>query len=201
MTKKIREKHSHIDVVVNNAGVFKTTSAETPSGIDVRLVVNTIAPFLLTKLLLPVMDTSSRVINLSSAAQSPIDLKGVQGATSHFNDSTAYAQSKLGITMWTNALAKNSSGPIMVSVNPASLLGSKMVKEAYGMDGKDLGIGADILVRAALSNEFDRSANGKYFNNDRGVFDRPHPDGMDAIKCQRLVDTMEEVLERLGIDY
>ena len=43
-----------------------------------------------------------------------------------------------------------SSGPMIVAVNPASFLGSKMVKEAYGRVGHDLRIGADILTRAAL---------------------------------------------------
>lgn len=38
---------------------------------------------------------------------------------------------------------------MIVAVNPRSMLGSKMVKEAYGVDGGDLGIGADILVRSA----------------------------------------------------
>lgn len=37
---------------------------------------------------------------------------------------------------------------MLVSVNLASMLGSKVVKEGLGVEGKDLCIGADILAGA-----------------------------------------------------
>ena len=63
-----------LDVLINNAGVFKTPETTTPEGLDVRFAVNTIAPYLLTRKLIPVMPPEGRVINLSSAAQAPVDL-------------------------------------------------------------------------------------------------------------------------------
>lgn len=68
----------------------------------------------------------------------------------------AYAQSKLALTMWSRSLALslNGDGPAIIAVNPGSLLGTKMVKEGFGMAGGDIGIGAEILVRAALEDEF-----------------------------------------------
>lgn len=90
------------------------------------------------------------LVNLSSAAQSPVDLEALAG-NRKLSDDLAYSQSKLALTMWSSALAKGvgTTGPMIVAVNPRSMLGSKMVKEAYGVDGGDLGIGADILVRSA----------------------------------------------------
>ena len=44
-----------------------------------------------------------------------------------------------------------------------------MVKQAYGIAGSDLRIGAEILARAALDDEFG-SASGQYFDNDSGRF-------------------------------
>lgn len=64
-------------------------------------------------------------------------------------------------------------GPVIVAVNPASFLGSKMVKESYGVAGGDLNIGADILCRAALADEF-ADASGKYFDNGSDQFAQPH---------------------------
>ncbi len=66
--------------------------------------------------------------------------------------------------MWSRymGLSLKDKGPIIVSVNPKSFLGSKMVNEAYGMAGHDINIGADILCRASLSDEFTDST-GKYF--------------------------------------
>ncbi|TCI01261.1 SDR family NAD(P)-dependent oxidoreductase, partial [Corallincola luteus] len=48
-------KHQTLDVLINNAGVFNVPNPMTPAGLDVRFVVNTLAPYLLTQKLLPVL--------------------------------------------------------------------------------------------------------------------------------------------------
>ena len=75
----ILEKHDHLDVIINNAGVYSAPFATTPDGLDLRFAVNTIAPYLLTKRLLPLLNREGRVIHLSSAAQSPVDLDSLRG--------------------------------------------------------------------------------------------------------------------------
>jgi len=85
------------------------------------------------------------------------------------------------------------NGPVIVSVNPASFLGSKMVQNAYGISGKDLQIGAYVLCRAALSDEFIDAA-GKYYDNDTGRFDNPHPDAMDTEKTKLVIKTIEDII-------
>tara|TARA_R110002049_G_scaffold285698_4_gene467013 strand:- start:159642 stop:160454 length:813 start_codon:yes stop_codon:yes gene_type:complete len=194
LARAVIAKHSKLDVLINNAGVFMTPNPVTAKGLDLRFVVNTIAPYLLTKRLLPIMGPDGRVINLSSAAQSSVDPRALAGQ-SRLPDGEAYAQSKLAITMWTRKLSDSlgSEGPSMIAVNPGSFLGSKMVKEAYGRAGKDLSIGADILTRAALSDEF-ATARGKYFDNDSGRFASPHPDVFDGDKCQEVIETIEALL-------
>lgn len=194
----ISARHDRLDVLINNAGVFKLAGPSTVAGLDVRFLVNTLAPYVLTKRLLPQMSDKGRVVNLSSAAQAPVDLDALAGHNS-LSDSEAYAQSKLAITMWSFQLAKTlpGDGPAIIAVNPASFLGSKMVKEAYGSDGKDLGIGADILVRAALSDEF-ADASGRYFDNDSGRFAQPHPDALSPQKNEELVSAMEQIIAELS---
>ena len=61
------------------------------------------------------------------------------------------------------------------------------------MEGKDLGIGAEVLRRAALSQEFAQ-ASGRYFDNDSARFAPPHPDALDPVKCERVVQAIEELL-------
>lgn len=193
LAKSVAAKHKKIDVLINNAGVFKTPDPITPDGLDVRFVVNTLAPYALTQHLLPLMDTAGRVINLSSAAQAPVNLKALAGQV-RLADMEAYAQSKLAITVWSRELAKKlPDGPVVVAVNPGSLLASKMVKEGFGVAGNDLGIGADILDRAALSDEF-ATASGKYFDNDAGRFAEPHSDALDSQKSKEIMSVIEEVL-------
>ncbi|GEB70941.1 short-chain dehydrogenase [Pseudoalteromonas carrageenovora] len=188
-----------LDVLINNAGVYKLADITTKEGLDARFAVNTIAPYLLTKLLLPAMNAQSRVINVSSAAQSSVNFESLVG-NKPLSDSAAYAQSKLAITMWSRhlGLALKSTGPLVVSVNPKSLLGSKMVKDAYGLDGGDLKLGADIFCRAALSDEF-KEATGLYFDNDAERFAPPHPDALNNAKNQQLVDTLDSVLAQLKL--
>ena len=199
LASTIKQDYANIDALINNAGIFKTSQPTTEAGYDVRFIVNTIAPYLLTEQLLPLMNTQSRIINLSSAAQAPVNFQVVKGQQS-LSDSEAYAQSKLAITMWTFYLAKQlgEKAPSLIAVNPASFLGSKMVKAAYGSEGKDLSIGANIVVRAVLNEDFS-GITGKYFDNDRGHWSDPHPDAFDESKCEALFAAMNEVLEKFDI--
>ncbi|MEZ8349172.1 SDR family NAD(P)-dependent oxidoreductase [Vibrio splendidus] len=174
LADEIIADHDKIDVLINNAGVFNTPNPITKDSLDVRFVVNTISPYHLTKRLLPVLDASSRVVNLSSAAQAAVNIEALEGKKP-LSDGDAYAQSKLAI-------------------NPASLLGSKMVKDAYGIAGGDLSIGSDILVRASLSDEFAQ-AGGQYFDNDNNTFANPHPDAIYGDKSQQVVTKIEEIIK------
>jgi len=194
LAKAVAEKHTSLDVLINNAGVYKTPEPITQEGLDARFAVNTLAPYLLTQRLLPLLGSSSRVINLSSAAQAPVNLDALAGRIHLSDEMAAYAQSKLAITMWSRSMAlAHKDGPAFIAVNPGSLLATKMVKEGFGMAGKDIRIGADILIRAALSDEF-ATASGQYFDNDVGQFASPHPDALNQQKSDEIVDAIESVL-------
>lgn len=196
MVVSVLEKHQRIDVLINNAGVFSANDSITSEGLDVRFAVNTIAPYLLTKQLLPLLGIDGRVINVSSAAQASVDLEIMAGRGEKLSGGAAYAQSKLAITMWSRNIVMElgNDGPVIIAVNPASMLGSKMVKEAYGVNGSDLRIGADILTRAATSEEF-ATASGKYYDNDIRNFSSPHPDALDPLKCKVLCDDIDTILK------
>lgn len=197
LAKAVSRDHQALDVLINNAGVLRAPNNVTADGLDIRLAVNTVAPYILAKSLMPLLGVGSRVINISSAAQAPVEMDALIGQTP-LDDMAAYSQSKLAIMMWTNHLAwtVKESGPIFVSVNPGSLLATKMVKEGFGIDGNDIGIGADILRRSAVSDEFIGQS-GKYFDNDAGQFGAPHPDALDKEKCATLVLRIEEILKEL----
>lgn len=198
LAKAVTEKHPTLDVLINNAGVYSTSNAVTQDGLDVRFAVNAIAPYLLTQRLLPLLGVAGRVINLSSAAQATVDLRALAGQVS-LSDGAAYAQSKLALTMWSRSLALSlrDKGPAIIAVNPGSMLGSKMVKEAFGVAGGDIRIGAAILTRAALTDEF-AAASGLYFDNDSGQFASPHPDALDSLKSQEVVRMIEGLIAKSG---
>ena len=58
-------------------------------------------------------------------------------------------------------------------------------------------IGADIIVRAAVSDEF-AAVTGTYFDNDSGRFSEPHPDALEPEKCDHIVQTIEALLDKAG---
>lgn len=162
----------------------------TDIGLDARFVVNTLAPFALTKALLPIMPADGRVVNLSSAAQAPVDLAAFSGDRA-LDDMSAYAQSKLAITIWSQVMAKRmTKGPVFISVNPGSLLASKMVQEGFGIVGNDLNIGANILIACATDASFAK-ASGKYFDNDSGQFSWPHAAASDQAHCEKVMQAIE----------
>ncbi|MCL6417129.1 SDR family NAD(P)-dependent oxidoreductase [Aestuariirhabdus sp. Z084] len=200
LARQVSERHTRLDVIINNAGVYKTDQPITKDHLDVRFVVNTLAPYLLTKRLMPLMDRTGRVVNLASAAQEAVDLDAMAGNQAVKEDFSAYGQSKLALTMWSRQMAHGlgDTGPAIIAVNPGSLLASKMVKEGFGVAGKDLAIGADVLMRAALSEEFAK-ASGLYFDNDIGQFGQPHSDALNDTKCEQLVLAIEQQLTALGL--
>lgn len=196
LASAVRDNHKQLDVLINNAGVYIVKEKVSVDGLDTRFVVNTIAPYLLTQQLLPMFGTDGRIINLSSAAQAPLNPNELT-KPSNLSDGAVYAKSKLAITMWSRSLAKSNKdhGPIIIAVNPGSMLGSKMVKEAYGVKGADIRIGANILSQLALQDEF-KSASGKYFDNDSGQFASPHPDAFDPVKTKQVVSVIEDILAK-----
>ncbi len=196
LAEAVASRHSSLDALINNAGVFNmpVSARITSENLDARFAVNTIAPYLLTRRLLSLLGRNARVVNLSSAAQAGLNPESLS-TPSVLDDGNVYAQSKLALTAWSRsmALSLKEDEPVIVTVNPGSLLGSKMVKEAYGIAGGDINIGADILSRAALSEEF-ADANGMYFDNDRGIFASPHPDALVSGFGEAIVDTLERIL-------
>lgn len=194
LAKAVQARHKVLDVLINNAGVLKVPNPMTDDGLDVRFAVNTLAVALLTQRLLPLMDTKARVISLSSAAQATVDIEAMAG-NKQLDDMAAYAQSKLALTIWSAAMAEtHPEGPVFVAVNPGSLLASKMVKDGFGVAGKDLSVGAEILIRAALSDEF-ADASGQYFDNDSGQFAPPHQSAADTQKSASIVRAIEDILQ------
>lgn len=194
LAKAIKDDGLALDVMINNAGVFKVTQARTVDDLDTRFAVNTVAPYALTRMLTPALTPSARVINLASAAQAPFEPAELS-ELSDDDDSTVYAKSKLALIMWTRHIAQEfgKNEPMVMSVNPKSFLGSKMVKQAYGVAGSDVQIGADVLVKAALSDEFADAA-GLYFDNDHERFASPHPFALDDVKAKQVVETIEAIL-------
>jgi len=192
-----------LDVLINNAGVFKTFQSTNHDGLDLHFTVNYLAPYLLTNILLPVLKKSKRprIINLSSAAQTSVSLKSLVGEE-RLSAQEAYAQSKLALTLWSFQMAMEEKDISVIPVNPGSLLNTKMVKEAYGHHWSSAEKGSTILYDLATSQEFE-GISGQYFDNDkgdpRGMFSKAHPDAYSPEKAKELVETTQLLLSNLQL--
>lgn len=196
--KTIANDHQTIDVIINNAGVFKIPNPTTEDKLDVRFVVNTFAPIMLTRILLDRLALYGRVVNVSSAAQAPINIQTMSGDIAPIDDFQAYAQSKLALTIWAREFAKTMlPSQVCVAVNPGSLLASKMVKEGFGVEGNDISIGAKILMQAALSDKF-AIASGQYFDNDSQKFADPHSFALDKNNSELVMACLASIIGKFS---
>jgi dehydrogenase/reductase SDR family member 12 len=87
-----------VDVLVNNAGVLTEERSLSRDGIELTLATNVVGPFLLTKLLAPLLRRTapSRVINVSSGGMytQGLQVEDLQSSQSKFRGTVAYARSK-----------------------------------------------------------------------------------------------------------
>ena len=110
---EIIRRHEMIHVLVNNAGVAKKHRTLSVDGIELTFAVNHLAPFLLTRELLPLLKAGapSRIITVASAAEAhrPIDFDDLQ-SEKKYRGFTAYAKTKLMNVMFTYELSARLAG-------------------------------------------------------------------------------------------
>jgi NAD(P)-dependent dehydrogenase (short-subunit alcohol dehydrogenase family) len=103
----------HLDVLVNNAGVFTRQHVPTVDGLETQFAVNHLAPFLLTHLLrdLLVQSAPARVVTVSSEAhkRGQIRFDDLQGEQD-YSGMKAYSQSKLANLLFNRELARRFGG-------------------------------------------------------------------------------------------
>lgn len=103
------EEYRQLHVLINNAGTFSMSRQETLDGFELTMGVNYLGTFLLTRLLLPVLQDTpqSRIVNVSSDvhSQGEIDLDDLQLERKRYSGMKAYANSKLANLCFARNLA------------------------------------------------------------------------------------------------
>ena len=170
LAEAVLADHKHLDVLVNNAGVGAVgPRRESADGFELHFAVNYLAHVLLTRLLRSLLgvDAPSRVVNVSSASQYPIDFSDVMLKHS-YEGYRAYSQSKLAQVMHTFDLAEEFNGTDVTAncLHPATLMDTAMVRKAGVSPIDSVDIGADAVVTLAVSQALT-SVNGHYFERKR----------------------------------
>jgi len=103
-----------LDVLVNNAGVLTQARELSADGIELTLATNVIGPFLLTQLLIPVLERSvpSRIVNVSSGGMytQKLRIDDLQSEQEDFDGPTVYARTKRAEVVLTEMWAQRLAG-------------------------------------------------------------------------------------------
>ncbi|KAK9388153.1 hypothetical protein V1515DRAFT_553245 [Lipomyces mesembrius] len=129
----LKAKETKLDLLLNNAGSMFSPYTESSDGYEMTLQVNYIAPYLLTRLLLPILLAADapRVVNLSSLVHilvssfnfsDPNLTKGLD----LLNKGTRYEQSKLAIILFTKQFAKLYPNILSVAVHPGVIMDTSL---------------------------------------------------------------------------
>lgn len=156
-----------LDVLINNAGIWLPGSDErrlSADGHELHFAVNYLSGYLLTRMLLPLLEQSApaRIINVASVAQAPIDFDDVM-LEHAYNGSRAYAQSKLAQVMFTIDLAEelDSRRVSVLALHPATLMNTGMVRDAGIRPRATVDEGADAVMHLVTMTD---PPTGAYFN-------------------------------------
>jgi NAD(P)-dependent dehydrogenase (short-subunit alcohol dehydrogenase family) len=165
----VRRATDRLHVLINNAGVGpgtprapRQTSAD---GNELRFAVNYLAGFLLSHLLLPLLEASTpaRIVNVASAGQQAIDFDDVM-LTRGYSGSRAYQQSKLAQVMFTIDLAARleRSGVTVNCLHPATYMDTTMVRASGITPWSTVDEGAEAILNLAVSPALE-GRSGLYF--------------------------------------
>ena len=188
LAETVRRNETRLDILINNAGIGTAgASCQTSAdGHELRFAVNYLAGFLLTHLLLPLLQTSTpaRIVNVSSAGQQALDFDDIM-LTRGYSGARAYCQSKLAQIMFTIDIAQQlaGSGIIVNALHPATYMNTTMVRRAGVTPISTVEQGAEAILNLAVSPEVE-GRSGLYFNGLRET--RANAQAYDADARRRL---------------
>jgi len=179
-----------LHLLINNAGIgygVRGAGREIGGdGLELRFSVNYLAPFLLTRLLMPnlVAGASARIVNVASNAQDAIDFADLQ-MERHYSGRDAYRRAKLALVMETFSLAGElATRHVTVNaVHPATSMDTFMVREAGGAVSSSVEEGADAILHLAVSPEME-GRSGEYFDVNTPA--RAHEQAYDPAAREKL---------------
>lgn len=205
------DRFDHLDVLINNAGVFTSKLRLTEDGYEWHFGINHLGHFLLTHLLKPhlLATTKPKVVNVSSVAHyhGKIDFDNLRGecGPAAYNGLESYAQSKLAMLLFTRELARREKGIITNALHPGA------VRTRFGNKYSNWGLslfwhfwkpfmcaplrGAQTTLYLATDPESERIS-GAFFDDHQRQRDLGDMAGNDLLACR----LWKESCKMTGID-
>jgi NAD(P)-dependent dehydrogenase (short-subunit alcohol dehydrogenase family) len=199
----LRSKYETIDVLINNAGVYKRKRSVTVDGFEEMFAANHLGPFLLTNLVPEKLQAavqthgSARVLNITAPSTIPLNFDDLQGERS-FNSLNAFGATKMANLLFTLELARQleNTGITVNAVHPG-LARSELMKEGSFLirlltrlisPPPEKVSGA--ILQAATAHEFEKLT-GRFLHNGKEI-DVPAY-AHDRAAQQRLWDISERL--------
>jgi NAD(P)-dependent dehydrogenase (short-subunit alcohol dehydrogenase family) len=120
----IRALNLPVDVIINNGGIMFCPFALSPQGIESQFATNHIGHFLLTNLLLPVMPSGGRIVNVSSSGHYFSGIRFTDpNFTKGYDFADGYGQAKTANILHAKSLAEKLQDKKIAafSVHPGSI--------------------------------------------------------------------------------
>jgi retinol dehydrogenase 12 len=209
VAENIKQQTHHLDVLINNAGMYFAKREESADGIEMTWALNHLDYFLLTDLLLDRLKAApaARIVSVSSMAHTMT--KGINFADVEYKTGysgwTVYAQSKLANIMFTYELARRLEG----STVTANALHPGFVDTGFGHNnGGVMGTGM-ALVQKIVAKKPEQGAatsiylatspevagvSGKYFDNKKAK--KSSDASYDVAAQQRLWELSEQMVSQ-----
>lgn len=187
LAETVLRDYQRLDLLVNNAGIWMEDAdgrKVTGDGHEVTFQVNYLSGFLLTRMLLPLLEASApaRVVNVSSVAQRPVDFDDPSMA-SGYSAGAAYGQSKLAQILFTVDLAEElaGTGVVAAALHPATMMDTDMVLERGARPRATVEEGMAAVLHVVRSPAVE---SGSYFRGQEPA--RAHAQAYDAAARERL---------------
>jgi NAD(P)-dependent dehydrogenase (short-subunit alcohol dehydrogenase family) len=177
LASRLASRGEALGALVNNAGVFCPEREETQDGFERCLGVNFLGPFLLARLLVPLIGASGRIVNTTSVAglYGKLDLDDLE-MRDGYGPFKAYARSKLAIILGSIELAERLRGRVAVNVVHPGIVNTRLLTMRRWYDPLtdllfrpfvlDIDRGAAPSVELAVSPDLE-GVTGRYFSRHR----------------------------------
>jgi NAD(P)-dependent dehydrogenase (short-subunit alcohol dehydrogenase family) len=181
--RQVLERHTRLDVLVNNAAVSRGSQAwaKNAEGIELTFATNVLGYFLTSRLLLPRLRESSpaRIVNVASTFASDLDLDDLEFKSRPFESMKAYAQSKAcdRLLTWAFARRLEGSGVTANAMAPGLIVDTGLYRHTppevmerlrVRGGGRTPSEGADTALWLASSPEVE-GVTGKFFENRKEI--------------------------------
>lgn len=172
------QKGRTLDILMNNAGLLSTEFGITENGFERTVSVNYIGPYVLTRLLLPAMKASSRIVNTVSCTYAIGKIESEffeKGRNGNFFRIPIYGNTKLALLLFTQELSSRlRTKGITVNAADPGIVNTKMITMQQWFDPltdiffrpfiKTAEQGAATAIHLALSQDLEL-VSGRCFAN------------------------------------